>query len=48
MHIPRATKVYEKGPQSLEDTIKEVEKTSDCPATNIHLITTLISQHHVE
>ena len=42
-----ATKVYEKGLQSLADTIREVEKTSGCTTINIHLATTFISQHHV-
>ena len=43
-----ASKVYEKGPQSLTDTIKEVEKTSSCPTTNIYLITTIIGKYHVQ
>ena len=41
-----ATKVYEKGPQSLADTIKKL-KTSGCPANNIHFAATFIGQHHV-
>ena len=43
-----ATKVYEKGPQSLADAIREVEKTSSCPTINIYLITTIISKYHVQ
>ena len=39
-----ATKVYKKGPQTLADTIKEVEKTPGCTTNNIHLITHFIGQ----
>ena len=42
-----ATKIYEKGPQNLLDTIREVEKNSGCPANNIHLTATFINKHHV-
>ena len=41
------TKVYEKGPQSLADTIKEVEKLQAAQQINIHLATIIIGQHHV-
>ena len=41
-----ATKVYKKGPQSLADTIKEVEKLQGCTTNNIHLITHFIGQYH--
>ena len=43
-----ATKVYEKGPQSLSEAIKEVEKTPGCTANNFYTFTHLIGQHHVQ
>ena len=43
-----ATKVYEKGPQTLADTIKEVEKTPSCTTNNIHPLTYFIGQYHVQ
>ena len=42
-----ATKVYEKGPQTLSEAIREVEKTPGS-TTNNFLTLTLISQHHVK
>ena len=42
-----ATRVYEKGPQSLADAIKEVEKTSSSPAVNIYPLTLILSEYNV-
>ena len=43
-----ATKVYEKGPQTLTEAIKEVKKTPGCTANNFHTFTNLIGQHYVQ
>ena len=43
-----ATKVYEKGPQTLSEAIKEVEKTSGSTTDNFITFTHVISQHHVK
>ena len=37
-----ATRVYEKGPQSLADAIKEVEKLSSSTTINSYLITLIL------
>ena len=42
-----ATRVYEKGPQSLADAIKEVEKTSSSSAVNIYPLTLIFSEYNV-
>ena len=42
-----ATKVYEKGPQTLVETIKEVEKPK-LHNNNIHPFTYFIGQYHVQ
>ena len=42
-----ATKVYEKGPQTLVETIRKL-KTPSCTTNNIHPFTYLIGQHHVQ
>ena len=43
------TKVYKKGPQTLADTIKEVEKLhSSCTTNNVHPLTYFIGQYHVQ
>ena len=42
-----ATRVYEKGPQSLADAIKEVEKLQAAQPVNICPITLIISKYHV-
>ena len=42
------TKVYKKGPQTLTEAIKEVEKLQAAQASNCHTSTHLISQHYVQ
>ena len=43
-----ATKVYEKGPQTLVETIKEVERLPSCTANNFHPFAYFISQYNVQ
>ena len=43
-----ATKVYEKGPQTLSEAIKEVEKLQAAQQITSITFTHLISQHHVK
>ena len=43
-----ATKVYKKGPQTLAETIKDVEKLPSCTTNNIHPFTYFIGQYHVQ
>ena len=43
-----ATKVYEKGPQTLTEAIKEVEKLQGHTANNFHTFTNLVGQHYVQ
>ena len=43
-----ATKVYKKGPQTLAEIIKEVEKTPSHTTNNIHPFTYFIGQYHVQ
>ena len=43
-----ATKVYEKGPQTLSEAIKEVEKLQAAQTNNFITFTHVISQHHVK
>ena len=42
-----ATKVYEKGPQTLADTIKEVEKLQAAQQITSTLLPPSSAQHHV-
>ena len=42
-----ATRVYEKGPQSLVDGIKEVKKLQAAPAVNIYPLTLILSEYNV-
>ena len=43
-----ATKVYKKGPQTLTEAIKEVEKLQAAQQNNFHTSTHLIVQHYVQ
>ena len=43
-----ATKVYKKGPQTLTEVIKDLQKTPGHTANNFHTSTHLIGQHHVQ
>ena len=43
-----ATKVYKKGPQTLVEAIKEVEKTPSHTTNNFHTFTHFIGQYHVQ
>ena len=43
-----ATRVYEKGPQSLADAIKKVEKLPSSATINSYLITLILSENHVK
>ena len=43
-----ATRVYEKGPQSLAYAIKEVEKLQTAQQINSYLITLILSKYHVK
>ena len=42
-----ATRVYEKGPQSLEDAIKEVQKVTSSTAINSHTTLPILSKQYV-
>ena len=42
-----ATRVYEKGPQSLADAIKEVEKLQAAQQLTSTLLPSIISEYHV-
>ena len=43
-----ATKVYEKGPQTLAEAIKEVEKLQAAQQNHVYALTHLIGQHNVQ